>query len=397
MDNNAPRPADILMDETKELPMPGDVVDVPDIPLPEEPEDGAIQDEHDGALKYCFVGLGHAGGRIVETFFKLGYRRVCAINTAIQDLQVIQIPEECKRIIGAGAKGAGKDPVVGMKAAKENAEDIVDLMEKCFGTDFDRVFLAVGAGGGTGGGACTEVITLAKQLAQKAGVERGKTRVGVIVALPSNSEGQRPSANAYKLMVKLFALAGQGVLSPLVVIDNERIHRLYPRLSIDQFWDKANQSIASIFHLFNIVAGRTSPYLVFDRADLENVLDSGVVTFGAAAIQNPMEDKYNLSSAVRDNLKRNILSGGLDLSKGRVAACVFIGPPETMQQLPQQSLDYGFDTLNRVLARESTVHRGIYVGNRPQLAVYTMIGGLDKPEERMLELASLGALDIIPR
>ena len=367
-----------------------DVIDLPDIPLPEEAKDEVIKDEADVALKYCFIGSGHAGSRIVESFYGLGYRRVCCVNTAIQDLELIQIPEKLKMRIGV--KGAGKDPYLGAKAADENAEDILDMMEKSFGSEFDRIFVTISAGGGTGCGSCEKIVMLAKQLAQARKVEKDKTRVGVIVALPQNSEGQTPSANAHQLMLRLFQMVNDGTISPLVVIDNERIHAIYPGLSTATFWKKANKSIASLFHLFNVIAEKNSPYVVFDRADLENLLDSGAVTFGATPVLKPMDDRTNVSKAVRDNLSKNILSGGMDFSKGTVAGCIFIGPKAVMDELPQEHLDYGFETLTRVLADKSTVHHGIYAGSGDVLVVYTMIGGLSMPDERMTELEHIGRL-----
>ena len=56
---------------------------LPDIPMPEpqEPKE-EIKDKVDVAFKFAFIGAGQGGGRLAETFFELGYRRVCAINTA---------------------------------------------------------------------------------------------------------------------------------------------------------------------------------------------------------------------------------------------------------------------------------------------------------------------------
>src|SRR3989344_4626082 len=39
-----------------------------------------IKDEFRAALKFAFLGSGQAGGRLVETVYGLGYRRVGAIN-----------------------------------------------------------------------------------------------------------------------------------------------------------------------------------------------------------------------------------------------------------------------------------------------------------------------------
>ena len=51
------------------------------------------------------------------------------------------------------------------------------------------------------------------------------------------------------------------------------------------------------------------------------------------------------------------------------------------------NIEYGFDTLAQ-LTGNATIHRGIYEDNRESLRVYTIIGGLDAPKQRYLDLKS---------
>ena len=70
-------------------------IDLPDIPMPDEnAQTQEIEDEFEGAYKFAIIGVGQGGSRIAETFWNLGYRRVCVINTAKQDLKYINIPED---------------------------------------------------------------------------------------------------------------------------------------------------------------------------------------------------------------------------------------------------------------------------------------------------------------
>ena len=52
-----------------------------------------------------------------------------------------------------------------------------------------------------------------------------------------------------------------------------------------------------------------------------------------------------------------------------------------------------FDQFSRILQKGSVVHRGIYSGNKPDLTVYTAIGGIQKPHAKLEELKKLGDLD----
>ena len=45
-----------------------------------------------------------------------------------------------------------------------------------------------------------------------------------------------------------------------------------------------------------------------------------------------------------------------------------------------------------MLKAGNVVHRGIYSGDKPNLTVYTAIGGLDRPSEKLKELKTLGDL-----
>jgi cell division GTPase FtsZ len=357
---------------------------VPDIPMPPEVDaaQGEVKDETDAAFKFAFIGSGQGGSRLAQTFFKLGYRRVCAINTAEQDLATIDLPN--KLLIGNG--GAGKDPKLAKSLLEARKEDVLDFMSRSFGPVFDRIFVCVGAGGGTGAGTVLDLVDTAAELQESLKI---KSKVGVVVALPKNSEGARVCHNAYWTLHYLTDLVEKGVVSPLIIIDNEKISTIFPGLAVDPFWNTANSSVCSLFHLFNSISVKHSRYSSFDANDFKLVLDSGLIVFGASPLKK-WETATDISSAVRDNLKRNILSGGVDLGTGSVAGVVIIGGKEVMEKIPQEFLDHAFDQFTRTLKSGSTVHRGIYCGDKPTLVAYTAIGGLSRPVPRLEELKKLG-------
>lgn len=384
----------------------GNDIFVPEIPLPDDDarERDVIEDECDAAFKFCFCGTGQAGARLAESFWKLGYRRVCAINTNAQDLAAIQIPEENKLIMEIGEGGAGKDPSKGERAITGHYEDVYDLMRRSFGRDFDRILVMAGAGGGTGSGSITKLIDIAHDIAQSFKIEEeGKEPVvGALVSLPQNGEGKRVNANALGVLDMLFERVGENKgrlagrsLSPLILVDNDRISKLYPNLSVSQFWSVANQSISSLFHLFNSIATKDSDITTFDRADMQDVLQGGLLTFGATPLSR-WDSPTDISYAIRDNLKRNILVADLDLSTAETAACIVVGHPDVFNEVPQDHLNHGFEMLSRIMKGEKgIVHRGVYKGavkdskGKPSMVIYTLIGELGKPEERLEEITRL--------
>ena len=362
-------------------------VNVPEIPMPEEVVNQEIADDFQAGFKFAFIGSGQGGSRLAATFYKMGYKRVCCINTAEQDLTHIQIPADRKLCFGTG--GAGKNPAVAKALMHERKEDVLDFMRRSFGQGFERIFVCVGAGGGTGAGTAVHLVDTAVEL-QKA-LRCPTEKVGVIVALPKISEGKKVSVNAYNTLKDLLFLREKGVVSPLIICDNEKIGKMYPSLSVDPFWDTANMSVCSLLHLFNTVSVKHSHYSSFDVNDLKTVFDSGLITFGATPVHK-WTDATDISYAVRNNLKNNLLSGGVDLATGSVAGVVIIGGVTVLSSIPQLNLDHAFDQLNRMMKPGNTVHRGIYRGNKDNLVVYTVVGGLADPLTKLDELKKHGDL-----
>ena len=372
--------------EVKSLYGEGVDIALPDILLPPQIEEDktkkVVEDECLVSFKNAFIGSGQGGSRIAETFHSLGYRRVAAINTAQQDLNTISL--ENKLCFGEG--GAGKDPLVAQKKFSERREDVLDFMRRSFGDDVDRIYVCIGGGGGTGSGTMEPLVNTAFEM--QSTIKSKSKKVGLILALPKYSEGKRVNANAFNALKRAYAMVEDGLVSPLIIIDNEKVGSLYPNLTVADFWKVANHSMAGLFHLFNHTSAKDSTYSAFDSNDYGNILDSGLIVFGASPVQD-WKDSVAISRAVRENLKNNILTGGVDLSSGNTAAGVIIGGTEQLNNIPQKNLDDAFDQLSRMLKPNSIVHRGIYSGDKPNLTVFSAVGGLASPKDKLEELKKL--------
>jgi cell division GTPase FtsZ len=364
-------------------------VSLPDLLIPPPPkqreEKKEIKDEVDVSFNFAFMGAGQGGSRIAESFHKLGYRKLAVLNTAEQDLNTINL--ENKLLIGNG--GAGKDPSVGREAYKARKEDVLDFMRYSFGDEVDKVFICAGAGGGTGAGTLCPLVQTAKEYQES--IDASSNSVGVILALPKKSEGKRVNENALNTLSEVWGLVESGDVSPLILLDNEKIAQLYPNLVVSNFWQTANMSMAGLFHLFNLTTARDSSFSSFDSADYRGILNSGLVVFGASNVED-WRDPVSISRAVRENLQNNLLSGGVDISGGSCAAGVVIGGKEQLENIPQAHLDGAFEQLTRMLRVNSTVHRGIYSGDKPELTIFTAVGGIPKPVEKLEDLKKLAGL-----
>lgn len=360
-------------------------IDVGDIPTPDVVEHKDVDDafNYPTAHKFAFVGVGQGGSRLAETFYHLGYRRVCAINTTEKDLTHINIPVENKLVIptesGFG-EGAGKNPAVAEEAVSKMTEEVYDLLKRCWGERYDWAFTCLGVGGGTGAGASFAVAEIGKRVMTDMKLQ---PRMGAVAALPKNDEGHTVAKNAIATVRKLQSCDH----SPVVIIDNERIKQIYPKTPVGQFWQTANKGVCTLLHLFNRISAQSSQHTTFDPADFSVILKSGVVAFGAAPITS-YTSQADISKSIRQQLQANVLAS-IDLTQGTHAGLIFVGGKSVLDSMPMEYLDHGFEMLNRMLAEGSMVHRGVYVGSTPDLRVFTMIGGLPYPASRLNELSRI--------
>lgn len=148
------------------------------------------------------------------------------LQTSEADVRVV-LGKELTRGLGAGA-----DPDVGMKAAKESREEIRQLLDGA-----DMVFLTAGMGGGTGTGSTPVIAEVAKEMGvlvvavvtrpfsfegrkrlmqAKAGIENLKDKVDALIVIPNDklleiSDCKTALCDAFRLADDVLRQAVQGV------------------------------------------------------------------------------------------------------------------------------------------------------------------------------------------
>ena len=331
--------------------------------------------DYDVAFNMAFVGSGQGGARLASSFYELGYKRVGLFNTAESDFQ--GLPDEIERhTLDLG--GAAKDARFAEQALTGREEEVWDLLQRSWGNDMDYGLVCVGLGGGTGSGTSGKIVEIARQYMES----KGKPpRVGAIVSIPSYTEGQQVCRNAVTAFQKLMELK----VSPMILIDNARIHDLY-KPGMTQLYNVANSTVSQLFHLFNQLAAVHSPLITFDRSELAQLLDHGICVMGAASLQN-ISSPADISAGIRDQLTNNVLAS-VDLKKGTKGACLFVGDQNHLDNLSLDYFDAGFTQMNRTLkGGTSVVHRGVYLGAAPGLQAYAMISDLQPPVSTLARLA----------
>ncbi len=86
-----------------------------------------IVSKKERSLVLGVIGSGQAGSRIAESFYKLGYNAV-VLNTAMQDLKHIDVPDSNKLLLEYGVGGAAKEMEIGKAAAEAHRGEIMQLV-----------------------------------------------------------------------------------------------------------------------------------------------------------------------------------------------------------------------------------------------------------------------------
>ena len=153
------------------------------------------------------IGVGGGGGNAVNRMIASNLRGIefIAGNTDLQALSKckaqfkLQLGREITRGLGAGA-----DPEVGRKAALEDTERILEMLDGA-----DMIFLTAGMGGGTGTGALPILASLAAEI--------GALTVAVVTK-PFGFEGRRRMQIAERGIEEL-----RDSVDTLITIPNERL------------------------------------------------------------------------------------------------------------------------------------------------------------------------------
>jgi cell division protein FtsZ len=163
--------------------------------------------------KIKVIGVGGGGSNAVVRMMDhgLGGVEFHIINTDQQALKASPVPN--KLAIGArltGGLGVGSDPAIGRKAALDDTEKIIEILEGA-----EMVFVTSGLGGGTGTGAAPVVAALAKEL--------GALTVAV-VTLPFSFEGPQRKRMAEQGLAELAS-----TVDTVIPIPNDKLLELLPR------------------------------------------------------------------------------------------------------------------------------------------------------------------------
>ncbi|OFV95076.1 MAG: cell division protein FtsZ [Acidobacteria bacterium RIFCSPLOWO2_02_FULL_61_28] len=229
-----------------------------------------LEENHNGA-RIKVIGVGGGGLNAVNRMIEEGLEGVEFIvtNTDLQALQLSRAPVK----IQIGAKltqglGAGSNPEVGRKAALEDTDKLIEVLEGA-----DMVFVTAGLGGGTGTGAAPIVASLANEL--------GALTVAVVTK-PFSFEGKRRMQQAEQGLAELAES-----VDTVITIPNERLLQLDKNTGFFQAFgladDVLRQAVQGISDII-VIPGIINR----DFADVKTIMHGmGYAVMGTAVAHGP--------------------------------------------------------------------------------------------------------------
>lgn len=232
------------------------------------------------------IGVGGGGGNAVNHMYREGIHDVTFVlcNTDNQALRDSPVPVKLQ--LGKEGLGAGNRPDRARQAAEESLEDIKNMLND--GTKM--VFITAGMGGGTGTGAAPIIAQTAKEM--------GILTIG-IVTIPFRWEGDKKIDQALDGVEEI-----SRHVDALLVINNEKLLEIYNDLSLDEAFDKADDTLSvaakSIAELITI-HGKIN----LDFNDVKTVLKDGGVAIMSTGYG---EGEDRVSEAIKNALHSPLLN-----------------------------------------------------------------------------------------
>ena len=251
------------------------------------------------------IGVGGGGGNAVNHMYREGIHDVSFVvsNTDIQALNDSPVPMKLQ--LGKEGLGAGNKPEKARQAAEESINDITAMLSD--GTKM--TFITAGMGGGTGTGAAPVIARVSKEL--------DILTVG-IVTIPFRFEGKKKINQALDGVDEMAKH-----VDALLVINNERLRKIYPELTVLDAFGKADDTLSvAAKSIAEIITNHGLINLDFN--DVKTVLKDGGVAImstgygeGEGRVKLAIQDALN-SPLLNDNdifnSKKILLS--INFSKG---------------------------------------------------------------------------------
>ena len=240
------------------------------------------------------IGVGGGGGNAVNHMYKEGIHDVAFVvcNTDCKALEESPVPVKVQ--LGHEGLGAGNRPQKAREATEESLAEIQNMLND--GTKM--VFITAGMGGGTGTGAAPLIAKVAKDM--------DILTVG-IVTIPFRWEGDKKIDQALDGVEEI-----SKNVDALLVINNEKLSEIYSDLSLDDAFDRADDTLSvAAKSIAEIITMRGKVNLDFN--DVKTVLKDG----GVAIMSTGYGEGENRVTTAIQNAQHSPLLNNNDIFKSK--------------------------------------------------------------------------------
>ena len=240
------------------------------------------------------IGVGGGGGNAVNHMYKEGIHDVAFVVCNTDSKALEESPVPVKLQLGHEGLGAGNRPAKAREATEESIEEVQNMLND--GTKM--VFITAGMGGGTGTGAAPLIAKVAKEM--------DILTVG-IVTIPFRWEGDKKIDQALDGVEEI-----SKNVDALLVINNERLSEIYSDLSLDDAFDRADDTLSiAAKSIAEIITMRGKVNLDFN--DVKTVLKDG----GVAIMRTGYGEGENRVSTAIQNAQHSPLLNNNDIFKSK--------------------------------------------------------------------------------
>lgn len=244
---------------------------------------------HNSVVRIKIVGVGGGGKNAVERMLETNIPLVNYVTINTDDGAVKTSHAETKLQIGCRETkgyGAGANPEVGFRSAKESYNEIEKVIKGC-----DMLFITSGMGGGTGTGAAPVVAEIAKKL--------GILTVAVVTT-PFSFEGKKRMENAQNGIAKL-----RENVDSIVIIPNDNLRLVtQTRVTLTNAFALADDVLVqTVKNLVEVI--QNTAFINCDFADISSIVKNSGVMHTATGLATG----FNRTDEIIEQIKTSALLG----------------------------------------------------------------------------------------
>lgn len=244
---------------------------------------------NESVVKIKIVGVGGGGKNAVERMLETNIPLVNYVTINTDDGAVKTSHAETKLQIGTRETkgyGAGANPEVGFRSAKESYNEIEKVIKGC-----DMLFITSGMGGGTGTGAAPVVAEIARKL--------GILTVAVVTT-PFSFEGKKRMENATNGIAKL-----RENVDSIVIIPNDNLKLVtQTRVTLTNAFALADDVLVqTVKNLVEVI--QNTAFINCDFADISSIVKNSGVMHTATGLATG----FNRTDEIIEQIKTSALLG----------------------------------------------------------------------------------------